>query len=215
LEEITADFAAYSTISKDAANLALNRCGRVRVLVGEGEDSASHFSPRLTPLGKLTAVDVYSFYKILRDDFGFGYEGPFRALTNVSRKAGFATGTIRCETDGSETSLLFHPGMLDSALQGLNAGQSAPGDVRLWTIVAPTFCRRISIIPRLCGSNITDNVEIDCNITDPRDTHVTGDVEVFSEGFKEKLIEVEGLTFSPFAGATVENDRLPGAVPVP
>ncbi|KAH1545075.1 hypothetical protein KXX57_004968 [Aspergillus fumigatus] len=52
-----------------------------------------------------------------------------------------------------------------------------------------------------------DNVEIDCNITDPRDTHITGDVEVFSEGFREKIIEVEGLTFSPFAGATVENDR--------
>ncbi|KAF5858310.1 hypothetical protein ETB97_004590 [Aspergillus alliaceus] len=207
-EEITADFAAYSTISKDAANLALNCCGRVRVLLGEGEVSPSHFSPRLPPLGKLTAVDVDSFYQILRDDFGFGYEGPFRALRNVSRKAGFATGTIRCERfDDSETSLLFHPGMLDSALQGLNAAHSAPGDGRLWTIVAPTFCRRISIIPGLCGSNMTDNVEIDCNITDPRDTHVTGDVEVFSEGFKEKIIEVEGLTFSPFAGATVENDR--------
>ncbi|PYH71698.1 putative polyketide synthase [Aspergillus vadensis CBS 113365] len=205
---ITADFAAYSTISKDAANLALNCCGRVRLLLGEGEDSRSHFSPRSPPLGKLTAVDVETFYKILRDDFGFGYEGPFRALSNVSRKAGFATGTIRCEGFGdSETPLLFHPGMLDSALQGLNAAHSAPGDGRLWAIVAPTFCRRISIIPGYCGRNMTDSVEIDCTITDPRDTHVTGDVEVFSEGFKEKIIEVEGLTFSPFAGATAEDDR--------
>ena len=205
-KEITADFAAYSTISKDSASLALNCCGRVRVLLGE--DPAFHFSPRQSPLGKLTAVDVDSFYKILRDDFGFGYEGPFRALMNVTRKSGFATGTIRCEGfDDSETSLLFHPGMLDSALQGLNAAHSAPGDGRLWTIVAPTFCRRISIIPGLCGTNMTGNVEIDCTITDPRDTYVTGDVEVFSEHFKEKIIEVEGLTFSPFAGATVDNDR--------
>ncbi|KAL4902785.1 hypothetical protein BDW74DRAFT_186745 [Aspergillus multicolor] len=214
--EITADFAAFSTVSKDAANLALNCCGRVRVLLedgieddeGNGPASAFHFSPRFPPLGKLAAVDVDSFYKILRDDFGFGYEGPFRALTNVSRKAGFATGTIQCEKfDSSETPLLFHPGMLDSALQGLNAAHSAPGDGRLWTIVAPTFCRRVSIIPGLCGSNMTDQVEIDCTITDPRDTHVTGDVEVFSGNFREKIIEVEGLTFSPFAGATVENDR--------
>lgn len=206
--QISADFAAYSTISKDAANLALNCCGRVRVLLGEEEDTESHLSPRISPLGKLTAVDVDSFYKILKDDFGFGYEGPFRALTNVSRKAGFATGTIQCgKFDDSETPLLFHPGMLDSALQGLNAAHSAPGDGRLWTIVAPTSCRRISIIPGLCGSSMTDKVEIDCNITDPRDTHVTGDVEIFSEGFKHKIIEVEGLTFSPFAGATVEDDR--------
>ncbi|KAJ5706143.1 hypothetical protein N7536_001832 [Penicillium majusculum] len=205
-KEITADFAAYSTISKDSANLALNCCGRVRVLLGE--DSEFHFSPRQSPLGKLTVVDVDSFYKILRDDFGFGYEGPFRALTNVTRKSGFATGTIRCEGfDDSETPLLFHPGMLDSALQGLNAAHSAPGDGRLWTIVAPTFCRRVSIIPGLCGTKMEDNVEIDCTITDPRDTYVTGDVEVFSKHFKDKIIEVEGLTFSPFAGATVDNDR--------
>ncbi|KAI3032561.1 Zinc-binding dehydrogenase family protein [Aspergillus niger] len=205
---VTADFAAYSTISKDSANLALNCCGRVRLLLGEGDDSAFDSSPRSPPLGKLTAVDVESFYKILRDEFGFGYEGPFRALSSVSRKAGFATGTIRCEGfDDSETPLLFHPGMLDSALQGLNAAHSAPGDGRLWAIVAPTFCRRISIVPRYCGRNMTDNVAIDCTITDPRDTHVTGDVEVFSEDFKEKIIEVEGLTFSPFAGATVEDDR--------
>ncbi|GFF52590.1 hypothetical protein IFM51744_07886 [Aspergillus udagawae] len=185
--ELLTSMTKVSTSIPNAANLALNRCGRT-------------YPTRKTDRSRRV--------QILRDDFGFGYEGPFRALTNVSRKAGFATGTIRCKRfDGSETSLLFHPGMLDSALQGLNAAQSAPGDGRLWTIVAPTFCRRISIIPRLCGSNITDNVEIDCNITDPRDTHVTGDVEVFSEGFKEKPIEVEGLTFSPFAGATVENDR--------
>ncbi|EAW08950.1 putative polyketide synthase [Aspergillus clavatus NRRL 1] len=205
-EEITADFAAYSTISKDSNNLALNCCGHVRVLLGGG--SKFQFSPRQPPLGKLTAVDVDSFYKILREDFGFGYDGPFRALERVYRKSGFATGTIRCEGfDDSETHLLFHPGMLDSALQGLNAAHSAPGDGRLWSIVAPTFCRRVSIIPALCGKNMTENVEIDCTITDPRDVYVTGDVEVFSEDYKEKIIEVEGLTFSPFAGATIENDR--------
>ncbi|KAJ5087476.1 type I iterative polyketide synthase [Penicillium angulare] len=207
-KQITADFAAYSTISKDATNLALNCCGRVRVRLGDSEDSAFFFSPRVAPMGQLTAVDVDNFYKVLSEDFGFGYEGPFRALTNLSRKSGFATGKIICEKfDDSETTLLFHPAMLDSALQGLNAAHSAPGDGRLWTIVAPTFCRRISIIPELCGSNMPDTVDIDCIITDPRDTHVTGDVELFSPSFKEKIIEVEGLVFSPFAGAIEENDR--------
>lgn len=203
--EITADFTAYSTLSK-GANLILNCCGQVRVHLGE--DSASRFAPRRAPESQLTPVDIDSFYKILRDDFGFGYEGPFRALTDVSRKASFATGTIRSEGfEDGETALLFHPGMLDSALQGLNAAHSAPGDGRLWAIVAPTFCRRISLIPSLCGKNMTENVEIDCTITDPRDTHVTGDVEVYSEKFAQKIIEVEGLTFSPFAAATEENDR--------
>ncbi|KAI1085697.1 hypothetical protein F5B20DRAFT_519373 [Whalleya microplaca] len=203
---ITADFTAFSTISKESSQLALNCCGHVRVILGE--DSSSRFSPRRPPVSNMTAVDVDRFYQVLKDDLGFGYEGPFRGLTDVSRKSGFATGTIRCgQFDDDETALLFHPGMLDSALQGLNAAHSAPGDGRLWSIVAPTFVRRITVVPELCGKNMTDEVGIDCTITDPRDVFVTGDVEVYSENFKNRIIEVEGVTFSPFAAATPQDDR--------
>ncbi|KAF7719430.1 Polyketide synthase [Penicillium ucsense] len=189
--EITADFTAYSTISKDASNLAFNCCGCISVLLADDDNSLFRFSPRNPPGGQLTAVD-----------------GPFRALTNISRKSSFATGSVRCEKfEDSETPLLFHTGMLDSALHGLNAAHSAPGDGRLWTIVAPTFCRRITIISRLCGPSLADSVEIDCSITDPRDTHITGDMEVFSQGYGGKTSESEGLTFSPFAGATPDDDR--------
>jgi len=178
LKEITANFAAYYTISKDSANLALNCCGRVRVLLGG--NSAFHFSPTHPPLGKLT---VDSFYKILQDDFGFGYEGPFRALTKRVPQIRLCDGNNRCERfDHSEKSLLFHPGMLDSASQGLNAAHSAPEMVVSGRSWLQTFCRRISA---LCGTNMTENVEINCTITDPRDVYVTGDVEVFSEDFKE------------------------------
>lgn len=203
---ITADFTAFSTISKESNNLALNCCGHVRVILGE--DSASPFSPRKPPVANMNKVDIDRFYQILRDDLGFGYEGPFRGLKNVSRRSGFSTGTIRCDRfEDDETSLLFHPGMLDSALQGLNAAHSAPGDGRLWSIVAPTYCRRITIAPGLCGKNMTDEVGIDCTITDPRDVFVKGDVEVYSKDFEKKIIEVEGVMFSPFAAATPEDDR--------
>lgn len=205
-EVITAEFAAFSTISKDSGQLALNCRGHVRVALGE--DPSSRFPPRRPPVANTTNVDVDRFYQLLRDDLGFGYGGPFRGLKRISRKSGFSTGSIRCDPFGEdETPLLFHPGMLDSALQGLNAAQSAPGDGRLWSIVAPTFCRRITAIPSLCGKNIPDEVEIDCTITDPRDVFVTGDVEVYSKDFENKLIEVEGVTFSPFAAATPADDR--------
>ncbi|KAI6085990.1 hypothetical protein F4821DRAFT_278997 [Hypoxylon rubiginosum] len=203
---ITADFTAFSTISKESGNLALNCCGHVRVILGENPES--RFSPRKPPVSSTNEVDIDRFYQILRDDLGFGYEGPFRGLTSIARKSGFSTGTIRNERfDDDETTLLFHPGMLDSALQGLNAAHSAPGDGRLWSIVAPTYCRRITIVPELCGKNMTDEVGIDCTITDPRDVFVKGDVEVYSANFEKRIIEVEGVMFSPFAAATPEDDR--------
>lgn len=203
---VTADFAAFSTISKESGQLALNCCGHVRVILGE--DPTSRFSPRKPPVANTTEVDIDRFYQILRDDLGFGYEGPFRGLTSIARKSGFSTGTIRCDRfEDDETTLLFHPGMLDSALQGLNAAHSAPGDGRLWSIVAPTYCRRITVVPDLCGKNMTDEVGIDCTITDPRDVFVKGDVEVYSANFEKRIIEVEGVMFSPFAAATPEDDR--------
>ncbi|KAI1772860.1 putative polyketide synthase [Hypoxylon cercidicola] len=203
---VIADFAAFSTISKESGQLALNCCGHVRVILGE--DSESRFSPRKPPVANTTEVDIERFYQILRDDLGFGYEGSFRGLTSIARKSGFSTGTIRCDRfEDDETTLLFHPGMLDSALQGLNAAHSAPGDGRLWSIVAPTYCRRITVVPELCGKNMTDEVGIDCTITDPRDVFVKGDVEVYSANFEKIIIEVEGVMFSPFAAATPEDDR--------
>lgn len=203
---ITAGFTAFSTVSKDSGQLALNCQGHVRIVLGD--DPSARFSPRQPPVANTTEVDVDRFYQLLRDDLGFGYEGSFRGLTSISRKSGFSTGTIRCDQFGEdETSLLFHPGMLDSALQGLNAAHSAPGDGRLWSIVAPTFCHRITVVPSLCGKNMTHEVGIDCTITDPRDIYVTGDVDVYFDDFKTKIIEIEGVTFSPFAAATPADDR--------
>ncbi|KAI9925937.1 hypothetical protein MW887_005743 [Aspergillus wentii] len=204
---ITADFAAYSTVSKDSGQLALNCSGSVRITLGS--DITHHFSIRSPPPSSMAVVDVDRFYQVLHDDFGYGYEGPFRGLTRILRKSGFSTATIQCHPFAEdETSLLFHPGMLDSALQGLNAAYSAPGDGRLWSIVAPTSCRRVTMIPALCGERMTDQVEVDCNITDPRNGFITGDVDVYSSNYEQRIIEIEGMKFSPFAAPTAEDDRL-------
>ncbi|KAE8154018.1 hypothetical protein BDV25DRAFT_168001 [Aspergillus avenaceus] len=204
---IKADFAAYSTVSKESGQLALNCSGHVRIAIGS--EINYRFAKRDPPPTSLSTVDVDRFYQVLRDDLGYGYEGAFRGLTRISRKSGYSTATIQCHPFGEdETPLLFHPGMLDSALQGLNAAYSAPGDGRLWSIVAPTSCRRVTIIPELCGKSITNKVEIDCTITDPRDDFITGDVDVYSTNYEYRIIEIEGIKFSPFAAATAEDDRL-------
>ncbi|KAK2024500.1 hypothetical protein LX32DRAFT_705488 [Colletotrichum zoysiae] len=212
---ITAEFNAFSTTGKDASSMALNCTGNIRIVLGAGDDiktttRPSRFPARVAPQGHLSTVDVDRFYQVLRDDFGFGYDGAFHGLTSIHRKTNYATATIRNPVfEADETPLLFHPGMLDSALQGLNAAYSAPGDGRLWSIVAPTAVRRITLVPDLCGDKMTDEVLIDCTITDPRPNCVTGDVNVYLNGKTTKqCIEVEGITFSPFAAATKDDDRL-------
>jgi acyl transferase domain-containing protein len=207
VEFVTANFAAYSTVSKESGQLALNCSGKVRIAFGT--DMNSRFPARCPPPTSMSTVDVDHFYQVLCDDLGYGYEGPFRGLTRISRKSGYATATVQCHPfSEDETTLLFHPGMLDSALQGLNAAYSAPGDGRLWSIVAPTSCRRVTILPAFCGDNMTDQVEIDCIITDPHENFITGDVDVYSSNGEKKLIEIEGIKFSAFAAASVEDDRL-------
>lgn len=206
-EHITANFAAHSTTRKETGQLIQNCSGHVRIKLGHAKSSM--FPERCPTPTDTAAVDVDRFYQVLRDEFGYVYEGPFRGLTRIHRKMGYATASIQCHAfESKSTRLLFHPGMLDSALQGLNAAYSAPGDGRLRSIVAPTSCERVTLVPSLCGINMDEQVEVDCIITDSREGSISGDVDVYSAGCAQKVIEIEGMRFSPFSAATSKDDRL-------
>ncbi|CZS79166.1 unnamed protein product [Fusarium graminearum] len=218
VETITADFATYSTISRESGSMALNCCGKVCIFLqtetvtttGSDGHAAEQFATRSTPVPGMAGIDVERFYSAMQHDLGYMYSGPFRGLSRLSRKLGSSEGSIRRPPfgeDGSETTLIFHPGMLDNALQGLFAAYSAPGDGRLWSMRAPTACRRVSLVPSLCGRNMTEEVDFDCTLTDSRDDFITGDVEVYASGYSQRIIEIEGLSFSPFAAATDRDDR--------
>jgi hypothetical protein len=156
----------------------------------------------------MVAVDVDRFYHVMRDEVGLEFDGPFRSLTSISRRAGYSTVTARNPPfSKTETRLLFHPAMLDCGLQGLNAAFATPGDGSLWDIVAPTYFRRITLIPELLRQNMTDEVVIDSTVTDTRDVTPTGDVEVYTSGFEHKVMEMEGVKISPLAPPTAEHDR--------
>jgi acyl transferase domain-containing protein len=205
-EIITANFATFSAIGKEASAMALNTRARIRMTMGDLATDA--FPPRQSPVANLAPVDIDRFYSAMRDDLGYMYEGPFRGLTSLHRRLGHSSGTIaNPPTEAGETQLLFHPGMLDNALQGLFAAYSAPGDGRLWSMRAPTACRRVTLIPQLCGRRMTPEVAFDCTGIDPRDDFITGDVDVYLSNYSQKIIEFEGLSFSPFAAATERDDR--------
>lgn len=201
---IYAEFTSYSTVSKDSGKMSVNASGRVQVTLDE--PSTDLLPPRAPPAFGMSEVDIDQFYSAM-GELGYGYSGPFRALSSLRRKLGTASGTItRPPIEDAEKALLFHPGMLDTSLQGMFAAFSAPGDGRLWALHAPTGIRRVTLVPSLCGKNMPEELFFDCFVTGARRNNITGDVDLFSPD-NQTIIEIDGISFVPFSGATQADDR--------
>ncbi|KAK4067253.1 uncharacterized protein Triagg1_7696 [Trichoderma aggressivum f. europaeum] len=204
-DEITMAFACFSTLSKEAAGLALNAIGNVRVQLGQAIPDI--LSPRSPPMHGMRPVSADHFYSEVAK-LGYNYGPTFRGICSLERRLGASRGDIiGPANDETGTTLLFHPGMLDAALQGMLVGFSSPGDGRLWSLHAPSRIKRVTLVPSLCGANMTKKVSFDCAVTDVEFNELTGDVEVFQDDTGYKSISVEGVAFIPFTAATAINDR--------
>lgn len=186
--------------------MALNCCASVQVSLGD--DYTSCLPARRPSVPSMVPVDVDRSYQVMKEEVGLGFDDAFKSLTSILRRAGYSTVTARNPSFSElETPLLFHPAMFDCGLQGLNVAFTAPRDGTLSELVAPTYFRRITLIPELLKHNTTDEVSIDSTNTDFRGMTPTGDVEVYTEHFEHKLIEMEGIKISPIVAPTAEHDR--------
>jgi acyl transferase domain-containing protein len=202
---ICAKFTCYSVVSKDMGNMVINASGSVQISLGES--AADLLAPRAPPTLEMSAVPVDQFYSAMTE-VGYVYDGPFKGLSALRRKLGMSSGTIeRPPFDSMGKPLLFHPGMLDTALQGMFAAISAPGDGRLWSMHVPTNIRRTALVPSLCGKNMTEEVAFDCLVNEWGSNKILGDVDVFSADGERKIIEIDGVSFVPFSAATQADDR--------
>lgn len=212
MNTITANFGIFST-SRGITQMGLNCRGSVRLTLDT--DYTSRFPARGPQLPSMMTVDVEKFYQIMREEVGLESEGLFKGLTSISRRTGFSSVTAKNPRfSETETQLLFHPAMLDCALQGLNAAFAAPGDGSLYDVVAPTYFQRITLVPELLRQNMTDEVAVDSTVTD---FSLTGDIDVYGSpkvfgtepacDLNTKLIEMEGVKISPLAPPTAEHDR--------
>lgn len=203
--EITASFACFSTISRDALQLALNTTGDIRVTLGTPVLDA--LAPRAPLMNGMQPVDSDHFYEEVAK-IGYNYGPTFRGIQTLERKLGYSRGSLAGPPNNETgTVLLFHPGMLDAALQGMLCGFSSPGDGRLWSLHAPSTIRRVTLVPSLCGMNMTREVFFDCAVTDVEFNRLTGDVEVYQSDTGYKSISLEGTSFVPFTAATEAHDR--------
>ncbi|KAI9150471.1 beta-ketoacyl synthase domain-containing protein [Paramyrothecium foliicola] len=159
-------------------------------------------------------VPTEVFYSSLQE-VGYGYSGPFQAISDLKRKLGKASGSLAVTTTqyGDDGVLLVHPSVLDAAIHSIILAYSYPRDGQLWSLHLPTQIQRIRIDPSTCGNNwlgvshvpfvatIPDTFAID------RSSGFCGDVEVHCTSGGSSSIQVEGLRVVPFTEATSSDDK--------
>ena len=205
---IQAGFSFYSAVGKEADAMTLMATGRLQITIGE--ISASLLPPRALPEPNMVEVETERFYSSLAD-LGYGYTGPFRALSSMKRKWGQSTGLVaKPVPDDPEKALMVHPGLLDAAIQAIILAYSYPNDGRLWSLLLPTSIQTIRVNPSL--STLHPERELllpfDCSLRDVDSAALFGDVDVYTEDGQYAIIQVEGMQAVPFSGATLDNDTL-------
>ncbi|KAF3763037.1 hypothetical protein M406DRAFT_20609, partial [Cryphonectria parasitica EP155] len=192
-------FHAAQTTQKGPLNLLAS--GHVRVSLGDGDEFV--LPPRGQSEHDAYNVGTSEFYDSLAN-LEYQYDGPFRALSGLRRKLGFATGFISNEP----TRMLIHPAVLDAAFQSVLLAHCAPNSGGLWSLHVPKTIRAVRVNPHLCLANTRDGrIPFDCMQPEAMDA-LEGDVGLFAaHGSQHAMVQVEALQCVPFARAKAQDDR--------
>ncbi|RDW61769.1 uncharacterized protein DSM5745_10441 [Aspergillus mulundensis] len=205
---LTANFAFYSAVGRESTVMTRNAAGRLRVTYGE---PSVHALPKQRPSLAGDMVDVPSerFYNSL-ESLGYGYTGPFRALTNLRRKHGVTTGSILQQPSQETESLTIRPATLDAAIQTVLLARSFPGDGELWRLQVPRGVRRIVVNPMLCevaDASVETAFPADCVLAQADGVETEGDIDIYSPDGQYTMARIEGMQAVPVEAATAETDR--------
>ena len=203
---ISALFTYHSAASSESAGMTLMASGRLHMIIGT--PSTNELPAQAPAEPNMIEVEADRFYASL-SDIGYGYTGPFRALSNLERKLGKASGLVtNPKADGEAASLMIHPAMLDACIQAVILAFCYPNDGQLWSLHLPTIISRIKINPLLCASiaGKSQQLKFDSCISESSQSGVIGDVSVYVQNQEHALLQLEGMRAVPFTGATSEND---------
>lgn len=202
---VTALYSCYSTGGKGVSSMLLHASAQVHILLGDPDPGA--LPPPNDIQHSFLHIDEGRFYDFV-SELGFGYTGPFRALTGLTRKMDEATGRIILPVDdGSDRPLIIHPGPLDAAIQSIMLAYSFPGDGRLRTIYLPTKIDRIRINPSCIVGMAGPGTLLPfyASVADARFAELSGDVDIYSADGKHTVVQLQGLhttPLSPLSSAT-------------
>ncbi|KAJ5938931.1 hypothetical protein N7466_002065 [Penicillium verhagenii] len=153
-----APIAAHFTYEYYSSNgeLELAASGQLCVTLGEPSQETLPASDANRD-SAMVNVPTDVFYSSL-DDMGYGYTGPFKALSSLNRRLGKAVGvldTTFAEYNDAKSWMAVHPGVLDAAIHSVILAYSYPRHGKLWSLHLPTSIKKIRVNPALCGRNWT------------------------------------------------------------
>ncbi|KAI0817254.1 PKS-NRPS hybrid [Xylaria sp. FL0064] len=207
---VSAKFAFYSSNNKEVVDMTSHASCEVRVTYGDSASDVLPPKPQEDDEDFMLDIESDRFYNVL-GDLGFGYSGPFRALTDLKRKLGRAQGHIQ-NPEASRVyrnPLLIHPAMLDAGIQSIMLAYCYPGDSMMRSIYLPTGIRRLIINPEHCRTFAGKETKVlfDSTASAGTSRSLSGDVSIYSpEGFSCKAIQLEGLQTQPLFHPTEAND---------
>lgn len=180
--------------------------GRLFIL---NETSANVELPPRAPIEpNMVEVEDDHFYSFLAV-MGYGYTGPFKALSSLQRKLGKASGRLKnFNHDDGTPPLLIHPAMLDAAIQAVILAFCYPNDGQLWSMHLPTSIRRIRINPQLCALTSGQDMQLtfDSRMDYSTRSEICGDVNLYTPSDEHAMLQLEGMKAVPFTAATIEHD---------
>ncbi|KAL2698592.1 hypothetical protein AAEP93_009980 [Penicillium crustosum] len=203
---VSASFSCHSDANKGSSNMSLHASATVQIILGDPKHDI--LPPHAQPQGSFLDLEGDRFYNSVFE-LGFGYTGPFQALSTLRRKMDEASGLIAVPVDSeTETPLIIHPASLDGAIQSIMLAYSFPGDGRLRTLYLPTRIDRLRINPTACAVLGAPGVDLHfySAVTEARFAELSGDVDIFSADGRHTLVQLEGLHTTPLSPLTSTND---------
>lgn len=195
-----AHFAFFSQESKDSANMVENASCDIQVQFGELDAEA--LPSRSVMDNQVFDLEESRFYNAV-SRLGYGYTGPFRALSGLKRKLDVATGYITVpEPTPTFGKLLVHPAELDAAIQSMIIAFCYPGDTSLRTIQLPTGIDCIRFNVPLCASTVPGSmVPFRSSVTPGESDDINGDVEIYRDDGHTTIVQLQGLHTKPLTVA--------------
>ncbi|KAL8678456.1 MAG: hypothetical protein Q9186_005194 [Xanthomendoza sp. 1 TL-2023] len=205
-ESTDASFTYHAASSKDSDSMTLMASGHLRILGESLDDTELPARPPFEP--NMIEVGVDRFYDSLAD-IGYGYTGPFRALSSLERKLDRASGLVANPiTKEPNVPLLVHPAMLDGTIQAVILAYCYPNDGQLWSLHLPTSIAHIRVdvkaLAKLAGQSL--DLPFDSHLSKNARSGIYGDVNVYNPHSQHALLQLEGMRAVPFTGATKDDD---------
>ncbi|KAK0710110.1 polyketide synthase dehydratase-domain-containing protein [Lasiosphaeria miniovina] len=199
---ITTSVACYSGAINTASQqldtaqawLTAHFTSSVRVLLGAADKKALPY--RTAPLLPLDALDMDAVYASL-DKEGFNYSDLFRAKSML-RRLNHSVVTVSDPPPpvvaGTAVRASIHPAPVDTAIQGLLAGFSFPGDGRIGTTYLPTRIESVRISMAAPSKSESGPVlTADSVVMSADGATLTGDIDIFDAADGHTEVQLRGV----------------------